>query len=73
MRGGYRDAQGAAAEGIQVEMIVGCSGGALYAALIALGHPEERRHEYAVVDARGYGKTQFACALANLFAQGVWL
>jgi NTE family protein len=29
-------------EGIEVEMVVGCSGGALYAAFIALGHtPEE--------------------------------
>src|SRR5436190_21664042 len=29
-------------ENIEVEMVVGCSGGAIYAALIALGHsPEE--------------------------------
>ena len=35
-------------EGIDVEMVVGCSGGAIYAALIALGHSPEKSREVSM-------------------------
>src|SRR5262245_38973634 len=35
-------------EGIDVEMVVGTSGGAIYAALIALGHSPEKSQELSM-------------------------
>lgn len=35
-------------EGIEIEMIVGCSGGAIYAALIALGHTPQESQEMSM-------------------------
>jgi NTE family protein len=60
-------------EGIDVGMIVGCSGGALYAAFIALGHSPEESQEMSMrlwtrdVTAKHNSRSLWQILLPNLF------
>jgi NTE family protein len=60
-------------EGIDVEMVVGCSGGALYAAFIALGHSPEESQEMSMrlwtrdVTAKHNSRSLWQILLPNLF------
>ncbi len=60
-------------EGIEMSMIVGCSGGSIYAALIALGHPPEKIAEMTAhlwtrdVTAKRNGRALWQILLPNAF------
>ncbi len=60
-------------EKIEVEMVVGCSGGALYAALIALGHSPEQAQEMSMrlwtreVTAKHNRRSLWQILLPNVF------